>query len=72
MLEQTELVERLLEENEVFKKAYLEHKEYKQRVAELERKGILNEDEIFEEKKLKKLKLALKDEMEQMLAAADA
>ncbi|MFQ5480116.1 MAG: hypothetical protein ACE5DW_02455 [Thermodesulfobacteriota bacterium] len=72
MLEQTELVKRLLEENETFKKAYLEHKEYKQRVMELEKKGILNEDEILEEKKLKKLKLALKDDMEQMLSAVEA
>ncbi|MFQ5354852.1 MAG: DUF465 domain-containing protein [Thermodesulfobacteriota bacterium] len=71
MLEQTELVERLLEENDAFKKAFMEHKEYKQRVVELEKKGILSDDEIFEEKKLKKLKLALKDEMEQMLAAAE-
>ncbi len=70
MLEQTELVEKLLEENEEFRKAYEEHKEYKQRVAELEKKGILNEEELLEEKKLKKLKLALKDKMEKMLAAA--
>jgi len=72
MLEQTELVERLIEENEAFKKAFLEHKEYKQRVWELEKKGILNDNEILEEKKLKKLKLALKDEMEQILLAVEA
>ncbi len=71
MLEQTELVKRLLEENEAFKKAFLEHKEYKQRVWELEKKGILNDNEVLEEKKLKKLKLALKDEMEQMLLAVE-
>jgi uncharacterized protein YdcH (DUF465 family) len=70
MLEQTELVEKLLEENEEFRKAYEEHREYKLRVAELEKKGILNEEELLEEKKLKKLKLALKDKMEKMLAAA--
>jgi len=70
MLEQTELVERLLEENEAFKKAYAEHKEYKQRVAELEKKTILSSEERVEEKRLKKLKLALKDNMEKMLLAA--
>ncbi len=70
MLEQTELVERLLEENEAFKKAYNEHKGYKQRVCELEKKGILNSEERLEEKRLKKLKLALKDDMEKMLIEA--
>ena len=70
MLEQTELVEKLLEENEEFRKAYEEHKKYKLRVAELEKKGILNAEEELEEKRLKKLKLALKDKMERMLAAA--
>lgn len=70
MLEQTELVERLLEENEAFKKAFTEHKGYKQRVCELEKKGILNTEERLEEKRIKKLKLALKDDMEKMLSAA--
>jgi len=70
MLEKTELVERLLEENDDFRKAYNEHREYKQRVWELEKKGILTEEERLEEKKLKKLKLALKDSMERMLADA--
>jgi len=67
MLEQTELVEKLLEENEAFKKAFTEHKGYKQRIAELEKKGILNKEERLEEKRLKKLKLALKDNMEKIL-----
>ncbi len=70
MLEQTELVERLLEENEAFKKAYTEHKDFKRRVGELEKKGILNAEERLEEKRLKKLKLALKDDMEKILLAA--
>jgi len=70
MLEQTELVERLILENEAFKKAYTEHKGYKQRVAELEKKGILNNEERLEEKRLKKLKLALKDNMEKILLSA--
>ena len=68
MANQDELVGRLLKEDEDFKRAYTSHREYERKVSEMERKAHLTADESIEKKRLKKLKLALKDEMEKIIA----
>ncbi len=62
------LMERLLKENEEFKKAYLEHREYDKKVEQMEKKGFLSTAEMLEKKRLKKLKLKLKDQMEEIIS----
>ncbi len=62
------LTKRLLEEDESFKKRYDAHRDYEKQVDAMEKKPHLNVEEVMEKKRLKKLKLALKDEMEQIIA----
>ncbi len=62
------LMERLIEEDESFKKRYDAHKDYQRKVDAMEKKPHLSVEEMMEKKRLKKLKLALKDEMEQIIA----
>ncbi len=64
-----ELMKKLLEEDEAFRKTYKAHRDYEKRVARMENRPHLNEDEKIEKDRLKKLKLKLKDEMERMLSA---
>jgi uncharacterized protein YdcH (DUF465 family) len=56
--------EELLASNEDFRKLAAEHSAYSQRLEDLSGKKYLSEEEKVEEVKLKKLKLRLKDEME--------
>lgn len=63
-----ELVKKLVEQDEGFRKAYKAHKEYEGKLAKMEKKPRLTATETLEKNKLKKLKLALKDEMEKMLS----
>ncbi|MFQ5442291.1 MAG: DUF465 domain-containing protein [Thermodesulfobacteriota bacterium] len=63
-----ELVEKLLDEDEAFRKAFNTHREFQKRVEAMEKKPHLNSDEVLEKKRLKKLKLALKDEMETIIS----
>ncbi|MBI5827865.1 MAG: DUF465 domain-containing protein [Deltaproteobacteria bacterium] len=64
-----ELMKKLLEEDEAFRKTYKAHRDYEKRVAKMENRPHLSEDEKIEKDRLKKLKLKLKDEMETMLSA---
>jgi uncharacterized protein len=57
----------LMQTNEEFRRLAHQHLEYKQKVEELESKPYLTEQEEVEEHKLKKLKLHLKDVMEQLI-----
>jgi len=57
----------LLQTSEEFRKLSDQHQEYKHLVEELEAKSFLTEQEEVEEHRLKKLKLHLKDVMEQMI-----
>jgi uncharacterized protein YdcH (DUF465 family) len=57
----------LMQTNEEFRKLATQHLEYKRKVEELEAKPFLTEQEEVEEHKLKKLKLHLKDVMEQLI-----
>ncbi len=63
-----EMVEKLIGEDEDFKKKYKAHKEYERKIERLEKKANLTPGEELERNRLKKLKLALKDEMERKLA----
>ena len=57
----------LMQTSEEFRKLVDQHLEYKRKVEELEAKHFLTEQEEVEEHRLKKLKLHLKDVMEQMI-----
>jgi uncharacterized protein YdcH (DUF465 family) len=61
-----EIKAHLMQTNEQFRGLMNKHHEYDQRVGGLESKSVLTADEELEEHRLKKLKLHLKDEMEQM------
>lgn len=62
MLEE-KLRERLLAENEEFRKVNKLHKECEKKLQKLQDKAYLTEQEKLEEKSLKKKKLALKDRL---------
>jgi hypothetical protein len=67
-MKESEIIESLLEGDEEFKRLYLEHRKLDGIVKDLEQKGALSLDEELEIKKLKKLKLSLKDEMERKIS----
>ncbi len=56
----------LIASHEEFRKLAQEHLQYSQRLDALTQKRYLSEDEKLEEVRLKKLKLRLKDQMEQI------
>jgi hypothetical protein len=56
----------LMSSNEEFRRMSQEHAQYSQRLDSLSSKRFLSEDEKIEEVRLKKLKLRLKDQMEQL------
>jgi len=61
---ETEIIEKLLEGDEEFKKIYSEHRELDEVVKNLEQKDSLTMGDQVEIKRLKKIKLSLKDRME--------
>lgn len=67
-MKEQEIIERLLEGDEKFKQLYSEHRRLDDVVSGLERKGSLSFDEEVEVKKLKKIKLSLKDQIEQIIS----
>ena len=56
--------EQLMASSEEFRRLADEHSQYSQRLESLTSKRYLSEEEKFEEVRLKKLKLRVKDEME--------
>lgn len=58
--------DQLLANNEEFRRLADEHTQYSQRLDSLIQKKYLSEDEKVEEVRLKKLKLRLKDQMENL------
>ena len=62
----TQVRDVLLAQNDQFRKLVTEHSQYSQRLESLTQKRYLSEDEKIEEVRLKKLKLRLKDQMEQL------
>lgn len=62
-MREKELKERLLKENEEFRKANRLHQQYEKKLEKLKAKNFLTEAEKQQEKEMKKKKLALKDKM---------
>ena len=69
MSNRDDLKAELIQTDEQFRRLYEEHREYERRLAELNQKSLLSQDDEIEEKKIKLHKLALKDRMEQILRA---
>lgn len=63
-----ELKAHLMQTSEKFRHLAEQHSTLKKQIQELEAKHALTAEEEIEEHRLKKLKLHLKDEMEQMLS----
>ena len=61
--------EQLEEQTPSFEELQESHRNYEQRLEELKKKAWLTPDEEIEEKRLKKLKLQIKDQMAQMRRA---
>ena len=63
-MSEEEIIEKLLEDDEEFKKIYSEHRELDEVVRSLEEKENASDEDEVEIKRLKKIKLSLKDRME--------
>lgn len=63
-MSEEEIIEKLLEGDEEFKKIFAEHRELDEVVRSLEEKENSSEEDEVEVKRLKKIKLSLKDRME--------
>jgi uncharacterized protein YdcH (DUF465 family) len=61
--------ERVSREDPGFRRLQEKHREYDRRLQELQSQRYLSDEEKFEEVRLKKMKLALKDQMEALLDA---
>ena len=62
--------ERLADDDPKFRRLLGKHREYERRLEELQSQKFLTDDEKIEEVNIKKRKLALKDEMEEMVRRA--
>jgi len=63
-MNETDIIEKLLEGDEEFKQMYFEHRELDEVVKSLEEKESQTLDDEVEVKRLKKIKLSLKDRIE--------
>jgi len=62
-----DLIQRLSEENPRFRKLHEQHLFFEKQLQDLDERNYLTPEEDFERKKIQKLKLAGKDEMEVIL-----
>ena len=62
-----DLIQRLSEENPRFRKLHEQHLLFEKQLQDLDERNYLTPEEDFERKKIQKLKLAGKDEMEDIL-----
>ncbi len=62
-----EEVSKYIEDNDRLKSAYHEHQSYGKKIAKMEKKRLLSTDDDIEMKRLKKLKLKKKEELESIL-----
>jgi uncharacterized protein len=67
LIRETELREKLLKDNEEYRRLAAEHQYYDTQLEDLSSKHFLSEEEQLQEKTLKKKKLILKDQMYSML-----
>lgn len=68
-ISQDELKAYLMKSSEEFRALAVKHAEYKKLIEAIEAKPHLTEEDEIEEHRLKKLKLHLKDQMQQMMNA---
>ncbi|MDH3997600.1 MAG: DUF465 domain-containing protein [Desulfuromonadales bacterium] len=61
------IIQQLTEENPRFRKLHEEHLLFEKKLQELEERAYLSDEEDLERKKIQKLKLAGRDEMESIL-----
>ncbi len=66
----TQARERLSREDVNYRRLVAKHREHDEQLQELQARRYLSDDDKLEEVRLKKLKLALKDEMEKMVRLA--
>ena len=67
MMSRDDVREELLQTDEEFRRLSEEHQEYERRLAEINHKSMLSQDDEIEEKRIKLHKLALKDRMESIV-----
>ncbi len=66
------VLQNLLDNNSRFRMLYEEHILFEKKLSEYEKKAFLSPQEEVEKNKVKKMKLAGKDEMERILHTVDA
>jgi|WetSurMetagenome_2_1015567.scaffolds.fasta_scaffold372599_2 uncharacterized protein YdcH (DUF465 family) len=66
-MEDQKLKEILIDKNNEFKKLFLKHQEFEEKLQSFQQKKTKNEADIVEEQNLKKRKLQLKDAMQKMI-----
>ena len=67
-MEERELKERMLRENDEFRRIFEEHRDFELALEAISRKPSPSEEDLVAERDLKKKKLALKDRMYLMMA----
>ena len=66
------LKEELIESNDEYRRLHEEHQAYERRLENLYQKSNLSQDDEIEQKRIKLHKLALKDQMQQILSLSVA